>query len=225
MSLEKDPCADGGPADAEGVREKWDSRYRSSDRLPPPALVLAENTHLLPVRGRALDLACGLGANALLLAELGLAVSAWDLSPVAVGRLRKEAGCRGLSVDARVRDVQADPPDAEAFDVVVVAHFLERGLAPAIASSLRPGGLLFYQTFVREAVSECGPSKPGYRLETNELLRLFPCLVLRAYREEGRVGDLTRGVRDVAMLVAERPRRADRAGRAGSGSARGRAAG
>ena len=190
---------------SDDLRAKWDARYRAADRIPPPALVLAENLHLLPAAGRALDLACGLGENALLLAERGLFVSAWDLSPVAIERLKREAAGRGLGVTAEVRDVQTQPPGAEGFDVILVAHFLDRVLAPAIAAALRPGGLLLYQTFTREAVTAQGPTSPAYRLAPNELLRLFPGLLVRSYREEGRCGDLSRGVRDLAMLVGEKP--------------------
>lgn len=197
--------AGGAAGSSDDLRSKWDARYREADRIPAPALVLTENLHLLPRSGEALDLACGLGENALLLAEQGLAVSAWDLSPVATERLRREAAARGLGVTAEVRDVQAQPPAPEAFDVILVAHFLDRALAPAIAAALRPGGLLLYQTFTREAVSERGPTNPDHRLARNELLRLFPGLLVRFYREEGRLGDLGRGVRDLAMLVGEKP--------------------
>lgn len=187
------------------LREKWDARYREAERIPEPARVLAENHHLLPAAGSALDLACGLGENALSLAAAGLAVTAWDLSPVAIERLKAEAQRRGLAVTAEVRDVQARPPGPESFDVILVAHFLDRDLIPAIAAALRPGGLLLYQTFTREAVNACGPSNPDFRLAPNELLRLFPGLLVRVYREEGRLGDLTRGTRDLALLVAQRP--------------------
>lgn len=195
---------DPGGGGKEALRAKWDSRYRDDDRRPSVAQLLAENSHLLPLQGRVLDLACGLGANALFLAEAGLEVSAWDLSSVAVERLRRESARRGLRIDAQVRDLQAEPPESESFDVIVVAHFLDRNLVEAISEALRPGGLLFYQTFTRESVTGCGPSNPQYRLGLNELLRLFPGLTVRFYREEGRVGDLTRGTRDVAMLVAQR---------------------
>ncbi len=188
----------------ESLREKWDARYSGSDRLPPPARVLEENLHLLPSTGLALDLACGLGANALLLADRGLAVVAWDLSPVAIQRLRGTADRRGTRVDPRVRDVLADPPGPATFDLILVSHFLDRGLAAAIGAALRPGGVLFYQTFTREAVSDSGPSNPEYRLGANELLGLFPTLLVRYYREEGRLGDLASGTRDIAMLVAQR---------------------
>jgi hypothetical protein len=107
-------------------------------------------------------------------------------------------------VAASVRDLTAAPPPPEHFDLILVAHFLDRGLCPAIARARRPGGLLFYQTFSREAVSDRGPSNRAYRLGPNELLDLFRGLVVRAYRDEGRLGDLGRGTRDLALLVAQR---------------------
>lgn len=187
------------------LREKWDQRHGAAPALPEPAAVLRENLHLLPARGLALDLACGLGANAVLLAHHGLTVTAWDLSPVAIARLRGLASELALPIAAEVRDVCAEPPGPGTFDCILVAHFLERPLAPALAAALRPGGLLFYQTFAQEAVSGCGPSDPCFRLGTNELLRLFPGLTLRFYREEGRLGDLAKGTRDLVQLIGQRP--------------------
>ncbi len=195
-----------GAADdaTEALRRKWDQRYRDAEGPSEPARVLRENLHLLPARGHALDAACGLGGNALALAGRGLAVSAWDLSPVAIERLTGWAAEGGLLLDAAVRDICLDPPAPESFDVVVVTHFLDRALAPALGAALRPGGLLFYQTFTRESVTDCGPADPEFRLAPNELLHLFPDLIVRAYREEGFTGDTTLGTRDVAMLVGQR---------------------
>ncbi len=190
--------------DAGVLRAKWDQRYRCAEGLPEPALVLREYAHLLPGRGDALDLACGLGASALWLAKRGFRVSAWDLSPVAIRQLSAHVQERGLPVAASVRNVVAEPPPPDCFDLILVAHFLDHALCPAIAAALRPGGLLFYQTFSRESVSDCGPSNPAYRLGPNELLELFRGLTVRAYRDEGCLGDTTRGIRDLALLVAQR---------------------
>ena len=190
--------------DSDALRSMWDRRHSDNDRPALPATVLTRNAHLLPSRGTALDLACGLGGNALFLAASGLTVSAWDISPVAVERVLAQADTGGLQIEAWARDIIARPPPPSSFDVIVVSHFLERSLAPAIALALRPGGLLFYQTFTREAVTDQGPSNQESRLQQNELLRLFAGLVVRAYRDEGRLGDLSRVVRDLAMLVAQR---------------------
>ena len=189
----------------EDLRVRWDKRHQEAEGIGNPAKVLLENLHLLPSQGDALDLACGRGANALLLAEAGLRVQAWDLSSVAIERLQKEVDSRGLDIQAETRDVIAHPPLAESYDLILVSHFLDRALAPRIIEALRPGGLLFYQTFSQVAVSDRGPDNPAFRLADNELLELFRPLRVRVYREEGRLGDISKGWRDIAMLVAEKP--------------------
>ena len=187
------------------TREKWDRAYAaSSEGEPRPAEVLAENAHLLPPTGQALDLACGLGGNALFLARRGFKVSAWDISPVAIARLADLAGRLGLEINAQVRDVETMPFPREAFDVVTVSRFLARPLAGPIYDSLRPGGLVFYQTFVRDKPDPQGPSNPDYLLAENELLQLFGGLRVLFYREEGLVGDLTAGSRNEAYFVGQK---------------------
>jgi SAM-dependent methyltransferase len=182
----------------------WNRRHAEAESLGRVATVLEQNIHLVTPGRRALDLACGRGANALFMAATGLEVSAWDLSPVAIARLDKAAASAGLPVQATVRDVIASPPDPGSFDLILVSFFLERALAPAIAEALKPGGLLFYQTYSRAAVSDEGPSSERFRLDDNELLSLFPRLRVRVYREERLLGDTGRGWRNMAMLVAER---------------------
>lgn len=183
--------------------DKWDARYRQA-RESSPAQVLLDNRHLLPASGTALDVACGVGANALLLAEHGFTTHAWDSSSVAIDKLRGRAQAHGVSVEAAVRDVIAHPPGSESFDIIVVTRFLERGLAPQLTRALRLDGLLFYQTFTRTRVSDVGPSNPDYRLADGELLVMFSALQVLAYREEGKVGDISRGFRDEAMMVARK---------------------
>ena len=185
------------------LRQKWDRRYQQSEATPCALEVLIDNSYLLPVEGSALDLACGLGGSGLLLAERGLDTWAWDLSPVAIDALKMRAG--NLPLVAEVRDVIEQPPSPGGYDVICVGHFLDREICPEISAALRPGGLLFYQTFTRERVDQTGPGTANYRLGTNELLELFPGLLVRFYREEGRLGDPARGFRNRAQLVAQKP--------------------
>lgn len=187
-------------------RQRWEARFRHGGGPGAGvAPVLAENRHLLPAAGQALDMACGRGGNALLLSACGLQTWAWDWSAGAIEAVRDAAREQGLVVTAEVRDVTVVPPEPARFDVVVVSRFLERALFPALAAALRPGGLLFYQTFIRECVEGTGPSDPAYRLAVNELLDAFAALRVVFYREEGRIGDQSRGWRDEAALIAQRP--------------------
>lgn len=186
-------------------RAGWDQRYRDApDALPSPAAVLRDYVHLLPSQGRALDLACGRGGNALLLARAGLAVDAWDLSAVAIGQLAAAAAREGLAVATQVRDVVAEPPPPACYDAITVGYFLDRRIAPAIVTALQPGGLLFYQTFGPERVGDRGPRNPAYRLETGELLRLFAQLRVHLYREDGVAGDPARGLRGEVQFIGAR---------------------
>lgn len=190
----------------DAIRQQWETRYAEPTTPNPQSCeVLAAYRHLLPRSGDALDLACGKGGNAFLLARHGLRTAAWDIAENALCQLQGFARQAGLEVRTRQRDALAEPPAAESFDVIVVCRFLERALAPALQAALRPGGLLFYQTFTRLQIHPGGPRNPAYRLERNELLHLFTGLQVAVYREEADFGTTGQGWRDQAMLIAARP--------------------
>ncbi len=188
----------------DSFREKWNRRHAGAEGPGEVAQVLLRNAHLLPRRGKALDLACGRGASALWLAQHGLEVHAWDFSRVAIGELERRAGERGLQVTGEVRDVVAQPPEPASFDLVLVSHFLERSLAEPLMAALKPGGRLFYQTFVREVNLGRGPGREEWRLAPNELLRLFAPLRVHYYRENAPLSDDSDPLADLALLVASR---------------------
>lgn len=182
-------------------KEKWNARYRAETGERQASRVLKENLHLLPVNGRALDLACGAGGNAMLLAQQGLEVAAWDNADVAIAALQDVARKRQLSIQAVVRDVETNPPAPETFDVIVVSYFLCRDIIPAVIQALKPDGLVYYQTFIRQRVSDRGPQREAFRLADQELLHLFSGLQVLFYREEGSVGNVMEGIRDEAMFI------------------------
>ena len=185
--------------------EKWDAKYRAGyhDRTEP-AGVLSEYGHLLPVQGRALDLACGTGANALFLARRGLKTTAWDISAEAMAVLRTQAAANNLVLETRTCDVTDTVIPAQSFDVISVSYFLERNLFPTIINALKMNGLLFYQTWLRERCTEKGPRNEDFRLGANELLQLCGGLHIIIYREEGLTGDPGHGLRDEVMLIGQR---------------------
>ena len=175
------------------------------DTLPEPALVLKENQHLLPAAGAALDLACGLGGNALYMSRKGLKVSAWDYSPVAIDKLTQLAETEDLNIQTSVRDIVQDPPEAESFDVIVVSHFLDRSVNQTLIAALKPDGILFYQTYTKNKVINTGPDNPDYLLLEGELLDMFKALKVRVYREEGGCGNIKKGLRNEALFIGQKP--------------------
>lgn len=186
--------------------EKWDKRYSSEEIAldrPLAVQVLRDHLYLLPKKGCALDLACGLGANALLLAEAGLEAYAWDFSSVAIDKLNQQARLKGVSITTELRDVVDSPPQANSFDVVVVSRFLERSVFPHIIAALRENGLLFYQTFIRDKDPSVGPNTTDFLLGRNELLHLCQGLQVVYYSEEGRLGDCYKGIRNEAAIIAQ----------------------
>ncbi len=187
------------------VAEKWDAVYgqKSMDGLSAAA-VLTENTFLLPTSGQALDLACGLGANAVLLADYGLAVQAWDISAVAVEKIKSFAHEKSLKITAKQVDIGKNALSENSFDVIVISRFLDRTLCREIIAALKPKGLLFYQTYTRQKITDSPPHNPDFLLAENELLTLFSPLKVLFYQEHGRVGCMKRGERNEALFIGQK---------------------
>jgi tellurite methyltransferase len=190
------------------AREKWNRRYAEKGLRPfphGPAEWLAENRSLLVGSGgrRALDVACGDGRNAVYLAELGFDVVAVDVSDVAIRTLREAASERGLAVEPRRVDLEAEPLPVGRYDVIVQINYLQRDLFAPLARALTLGGILIVETVTRAHVEDLGNRfDPRFVLDDNELLRSFPDLQVRHYREG--VVERSGRPRAVASLAAER---------------------
>lgn len=189
----------------ESDQSKWNTRYTENNNTElSPATVLTTCKHLLPSSGKSLDLACGRGANAIYLAKIGMESHAWDISDVAIDHLTQLATQQNLKIHAEVIDVVSEPPIPESFDIIVISRFLDRNLIPALKQAVRSQGLLLYQTFIQDKVSDAGPNNPDYRLGENELLNLFGDWTIRYYCDEGSIGNVSEGFRNQAMLVAQK---------------------
>jgi SAM-dependent methyltransferase len=188
------------------ARERWNER-RSDGALEPfpdtPSEWLAEHVALLPREGRALDVACGDGRNALALARLGLEVDAVDVSDVTIAALQAAAPERAPGVRPRVVDLEREAPEPDAYDVVVNFNYLQRDLFGALARALRPGGWLLFETFGPDHLQQLGRRmNPDYVLGANELPQACGELRLRHYFEG--VAERGGAPRGVASLVAQR---------------------
>lgn len=169
-------------------------------KIPGPSSWLIENADLLPPapspeapaatgRPRALDVACGSGRHALLLAAAGFDVRAVDRDAAAIEALCAAARTLGLTLRAEVRDLETGAVRGAAaaecaFDLIVVVHYLHRPLFPALVRALVSGGLLLYETFTVDQAALGHPKNPAFLLKHGELPRLVaPLAVVR--RREG----------------------------------------
>ena len=183
-------------------RERWNARYESGEyaaRTHPSAL-LAAWIDRLP-RGRALDVACGRGRNAIHLAANGYAVDAMDISDVALARARERADAAGVAVNWIEADLEQPDIARDAYDVIVIARFLNRPLIPRLVDALRPGAHIVYDHHYITPVEVDGPKSRRFRARPNELLERFRALRVLFY-EEGIVADPNGGRMALARLVA-----------------------
>jgi SAM-dependent methyltransferase len=128
----------------------WDARYRERDGAMwsgrPNGRLIAEVFSLTP--GRALDVGCGEGADAIWLAQRGWTVTAIDVSEVAVRRAREASHPAGASVEWICGDVLQTPLPAGSFDLMSMQYPALPNAAGEAAlrrllDAVRPGGLLF----------------------------------------------------------------------------------
>jgi SAM-dependent methyltransferase len=194
-------------------REDWDKRYAAVENLwavKPNRFLVAEVGDLTP--GRALDLACGEGQNAIWLATLGWDVTGVDYSEVAISKARTRADRDGVRVDFLVGDLVSYEPEAAAFDLVVVLYLHiprdeRRGVMERAAVALAPGGTFVFVghdlTNLTDGVG--GPSDPGLLCTPDEIAAELPGLEIE--KAERVLRDVTGEERDAidALVRARRP--------------------
>jgi tellurite methyltransferase len=151
-----------------------------------PTRLLVETARTLKP-GRALDLACGTGRNAVWLAEHGWQVTAVDRSPIAIP-----------GVDTHVADLEKHefPILEAAWDLIVAAYYLQRDLFEPIKQGVKRGGIAIAIVHVFEP----GHEQSRFSLQPGELAKYFDGWEILHYRE----GKSTDHHRAVAEIVARR---------------------
>jgi SAM-dependent methyltransferase len=194
-------------------REDWDRRYAGAERLwsaNPNRFLVAEVQNLPP--GRALDLACGEGQNAIWLAGRGWDVVGVDFSEVAIAKARSRAERDGIGARFVAADLLEYEPEPSAFDLVLLLYFhlppdeLHAVLARG-AAALAPGGTMLVvghdRTNIEDGVG--GPSDPTIHYTPAEIAAELPGLeVEKAERVFRDVANADRPAID-ALVRALRP--------------------
>ena len=137
------------PSGATAQAAEWDTRYAERDGAKwsgrPNGRLVAEVAGLAP--GRALDVGCGEGADAIWLAGRGWAVTAVDISSVALGRAQQAAERVSAEVEWVAGDVLELSFPSSSFDLVSLQYPAlpkaagERAVR-TLLETVRAGGLL-----------------------------------------------------------------------------------
>ena len=165
-------------------RDKWDERYRTGAyrARTHPTQLLADWLPTLP-RGRALDVACGAGRNALYLAAHGYSVDAVDISSVALDRARAGARERGLTINWFEMDLDATIPTDAHYDLIVMVRYTHPTLVAELVGLLNDGGYLVCEEHLSTTREVVGPTNARFRMRPNELLGLATGLRIIYYHE------------------------------------------
>ena len=135
--------------DSSAQAEEWDARYREPDGAMwsgrPNGRLVVEVSGLTP--GRALDVGCGEGADAIWLAQSGWTVTAIDISEVAVGRARAAADVAGAAIEWIRGDALQTALPAASFDLVsmqypALPHAAGDVAVRTLFDTVHPGGVL-----------------------------------------------------------------------------------
>ncbi len=125
---------------------EWDQLYRTHGRLPgddPNEVLVARCGDLEP--GRALEIGCGVGGDAIWLARRGWQVTGVDVSQVALAHAKEGARLAGVDIDWRWAGLEELAP--EGYDLVTAfypaLHRSASGTAErALLRAVAPGGIL-----------------------------------------------------------------------------------
>ncbi|MBI2478288.1 MAG: class I SAM-dependent methyltransferase [Planctomycetia bacterium] len=183
---------------AEDDRVRWNKKYQHGDHASSePSCLLTSLAPLLPVSGRALDLAGGAGRNAIWLARRGLDVCLADVSDVALQLAEASALAAGVSIGVQRIDVEEGPFPAGPWDLIVSVYFLSRPLFEIFPAALAHGGTLVCIHPTRTNLQRHDKPSERFLLEDGELPGLVEKLEIIHYEE----GWLAEG-RHEAVLVA-----------------------
>ncbi len=180
-------------------KARWNEKYLNKPMPDEVSEIVKKNLHLAR-KGRALDIACGMGRNTHYLAHHGFEIDAVDLSDFALSKVKAMDAIHKIEADLDNYEFQCD-----AYDLIVKINYLDRNMFPKIIKALKKGGLFIYETFVETATGEGyhNPTNPDFHLKIEELLQAFEALEIISYQEKDAVNLRGEKVR-IASFVARK---------------------
>ena len=152
-------------------REKWNKKYQEKREL----LEIREPSHFVKKFAKvakgvdALDLACGVGRNALFLEKIGFRVDAVDISKVALNILKDRSKGSINIIEADLDNFVLD----RSYDLILMCNFLDRDLIERSKEYLNSGGVYIVETYIEDKGNQKPNSNSNFLLKRDELLKIF----------------------------------------------------
>lgn len=160
--------------------QTWDARFSTDDYIfgTTPNVWLTQHRDLLSPGGRVLAVADGEGRNSVWLAQQGLQVDAFDISPVGVDKAKRLAHQANVAVNYQVCGVENFDWKVSVYDAVV-AIFIQFAdpesratLFRQMKSALKPGGVILLQGYTPKQLDYKTGGPPNIEhLYTEALMR------------------------------------------------------
>ncbi len=185
---------------------RWNTRYSNEKYVwenYPPKQLLLDYESLLPSGGLVLDAASGLGATGRYLSRKGFQVISLDISINGLRMAQEKYQDIGLPFHGAVFDLSTPWLPEDHFCVILNFCFLERGALWEYQKSLKPGGLLFFESFVKDREDI---NYSNHYLEKGELPAAFKGFDVIHYGQIDWMSHHSSSHRKVDQLVARKPK-------------------
>lgn len=151
-------------------RTRWDQRYADEThrKREQPGPFIEQWIDKLP-RGRALDVACGLGHKAHFLAQAGYQVDAIDISAVGLARAAEKARSLGLEINWIEHDLEQPYRFDAGYDLISVMWYVNLPLIRQLCTCLAPGGYLLCEEHLLTDQAVKGPQNSAFRVAPGSL--------------------------------------------------------
>ena len=174
-------------------KARWNEKYVSCPMPNGTSDILKENISLAN-KGKALDIACGMGRNTHFMADNGFDVDAVDISDFALSKVRTAENIHKIETDLDSYELKENR-----YDLILKTNYLDRRLFPMVIKALKKDGIFIYETFVKTPTGEGyhNPTNPDFHLDRDELPTAFSELEIISYEERDAIN-----LRDEKVRVA-----------------------
>ncbi|HIC45055.1 MAG TPA: methyltransferase domain-containing protein [Sulfurimonas sp.] len=164
-------------------KQRWNKKYLVSPMPKESSDILINSLHYAH-KGRALDIACGMGRNTHYLADNGFSVDAVDLSDYALKQVRQADNINKIETDLDSYVFEEDR-----YELILKINYLDRRMFPHIIKALKKGGIFICETFVKTPTIQGyhNPTNPDFHLNLDELPQAFRKLEILLYEEKDEI--------------------------------------